>query len=228
MPHILLVDDDPALLRLTTVFLNQAGYEVSSAVDGIKAISMVKQNTPDLILLDVMMPNIDGFEICQRIREITDVPIMFLSARSQVNDKVTGLKIGADDYLSKPYELQELLARIEALLRRSQSDKGQGGGTIQMSGFTLDPLAHKVLRPDSQERELTPVEFRLFYYLMQNAGRTLSSTELLNHVWGYADDVGNLVAVTVRRLRGKIEPDPENPRWIITVRKVGYKFEAEA
>jgi DNA-binding response OmpR family regulator len=178
------------------------------------------------VLLDVMMPKASGFDICRQIRRTSDVPIIFLSARSQLQDRVMGLQIGGDDYLIKPFEPSELLARVEAVLRRRNSDMLNPSVRLSQGDITLDPVEHKVLFGNGRIVELTPLEFRLLYYLMKNSGRVLNTSQILSKVWGYDyEGESNLVAVYIRRLRTKVEEDPERPRHVITVRNLGYKFE---
>ena len=173
-----------------------------------------------------MMPKSNGFDICRQIRRSSDIPIIFLSGRSQLQDRVMGLQLGGDDYLVKPYEPSELLARVEAVLRRRNSDLLNPSTRLSQGDFTLDPVEHKVFFTDGRSVELTPLEFRLLYYLMKNAGRILNVGQILNKVWGYDyEGESNLVAVYIRRLRTKIEHDPEHPRYVITMRNLGYKFE---
>ncbi|HEU5013787.1 MAG TPA: response regulator transcription factor [Roseiflexaceae bacterium] len=224
--HILVADDDLPSVKLTSFLLEEAGYRVMKAYDGPSILQSVEQHAPDLVLLDVSMPKTTGFDICRQIRRTSDVPIIFLSARSQLQDKVTGLQIGGDDYLVKPFEPSELLARVEAVLRRRNSDMLNPSARLSHGDITLDPVEHKVLFADERSVELTPLEFRLLYYLMKNAGRVLSTSQILNKVWGYDyEGESNLVAVYIRRLRTKVEPDAEQPRHVITVRNLGYKFE---
>jgi DNA-binding response OmpR family regulator len=224
--HILVADDDLPSVKLTSFLLEEAGYRVCKAYDGPSIITSIEQNSPDLVLLDVSMPKANGFDICRQIRRTSDVPIIFLSARSQLQDRVTGLQIGGDDYLVKPFEPSELLARVEAVLRRRNSDMLNPSARISQGDITLDPVEHKVICSDGRTIDLTPLEFRLLYYLMKNAGRVLNTTQILSKVWGYDyEGQSNLVAVYVRRLRTKVEKDAENPRHVITVRNLGYKFE---
>lgn len=224
--HILVADDDLPSVKLTSFLLEEAGYRVMKAYDGPSILQSVEQHAPDLVLLDVSMPKTTGFDICRQIRRTSDVPIIFLSARSQLQDKVTGLQIGGDDYLVKPFEPSELLARVEAVLRRRNSDMLNPSSRLSQGDITLDPVEHKVLFADERSVELTPLEFRLLYYLMKNAGRVLSTSQILNKVWGYDyEGESNLVAVYIRRLRTKVEPDVDQPRHVITVRNLGYKFE---
>ncbi len=224
--HILVADDDLPSVKLTSFLLEEAGYQVVKVYDGAGILQSIEQHNPDLILLDVSMPKVSGFDICRQIRRTSDVPIIFLSARSQLQDRVTGLQIGADDYLIKPFEPSELLARVEAVLRRRNSDMLNISARLSHGDVTLDPVEHKVLFADNRAVELTPLEFRLLYYLMKNAGRVMNPSQILNKVWGYDyEGESNLVAVYIRRLRTKVELHPERPRHVITIRNMGYKFE---
>lgn len=225
--HILVADDDLPSVKLTSYLLEEAGYQVVKAYDGPSILQSIEQHNPDLVLLDVMMPKASGFDICRQIRRTSDVPIIFLSARSQLQDRVMGLQIGGDDYLIKPFEPSELLARVEAVLRRRNSDMLNPSVRLSQGDITLDPVEHKVLFANGRTVELTPLEFRLLYYLMKNSGRVLNTSQILSKVWGYDyEGESNLVAVYIRRLRTKIEPDTDAPRHVITVRNLGYKFVA--
>lgn len=223
--EILVADDDLASVKLTSFLLEDAGYKVIKAYDAAGVLQAVEQRSPDLVLLDVGMPKVSGFDICRQIRRISDVPIIFVTGSGQLQDRVTGLQIGGDDYLVKPFEPAELLARVEAVLRRRNSDLVNPVTRISQGPLTLDPIEHTVLFEDGRSVVLTPIEFRLLYYLMQNTGRVLSASQILSKVWGYDyEGESNLVAVYIRRLRAKIEPDIDAPRHIITVRNLGYKF----
>lgn len=225
---ILVADDDIPSVKLTSFLLEEAGYQVIKAYDGNGILQAVEQHNPDLVLLDVSMPKTSGFDICRQIRRTSEVPIIFLSARSQLEDRVKGLQIGGDDYLVKPFEPSELLARVEAVLRRYNPpmDPLQPSMRLSHGGITLDPVEQRVLFEDGRMASLTPLEFRLLYYMMKNSGRVLSNSQILSKVWGYDyEGASNLVAVHIRRLRSKIEKDLNNPRHIITVRNLGYKFE---
>jgi DNA-binding response OmpR family regulator len=225
--HILIADDDLPNVKLTSFLLEDAGYRTVKAFDGAGIMQQLEQHQPDLVLLDVSMPTTNGFEICRQIRRTSDIPIIFLSARSQLEDRVRGLQVGGDDYLVKPFEPAELLARIEAVLRRRSSDVLSTDARLSMGELTLDPIEQQVLMADGRALALTPLEFRLLYYLMKNAGRVLSASQILSKVWGYDfDGESNLVAVYVRRLRSKLEPNTSPSRHIITIRNLGYKFEA--
>lgn len=223
--NILVADDDLASVKLTAFLLEDAGYRVLRAYDGPAIMQVVEQNQPDLVLLDVTMPKVNGFDICRQIRRTSDVPIIFISGNGQLADRVTGLQIGGDDYLVKPFEPAELLARVEAVLRRRNSEMVTPVSRITQGPITLDPIEHRVMFSDGRSTVLTPIEFRLLYYMMQNAGRVLNTSQILSKVWGYDyEGESNLVAVYVRRLRSKIEPENETPRHVITVRNLGYKF----
>jgi DNA-binding response OmpR family regulator len=227
--RILVVDDDRNNLKMLGFLLGEEGYEVVTADNGITALKLVDSEHPDLVILDVMMPQLDGFEVCRRIRQTMDVPILILSAKGETTDKVSGLELGADDYLPKPFEPSELLARVKAILRRSEiSTFEDPDATVAVRGLRLDPVGNRVYGEDGVGIDLTPIEFRLLHCLMRNAGRTLTHDFLLNHAWGYEyDGYSNQIAVYIRRLRGKIEPDPTVPRYIKTVRGLGYRFERE-
>ncbi len=225
---ILVVDDDPPSVKMISFLLQEEGYEVIAASNGVEALRLVEARAPDLIILDIMMPHIDGLEVCRRIRERSDVPIIFLSAKGETSDRVLGLDMGADDYLAKPFEPAELLARVRAVLRRAEGGVGVGMTKIKVAGFQLDPTKGRLVRPDGHIVDLSPIETRLLYTLMRHAGRTLTHNQIFDHVWGYDHfSTPNELAVYVRRLRRKIEPDPTNPRYLLTERGVGYRFEPE-
>ncbi len=224
--NILVVDDDIQNAKMTSYLLEEAGYRVFRIHDPSNIMQVIEQHNPDLILLDIMMPKMDGFEVCRQIRRNSDIPIIFLSARTYLQDRVMGLQIGGDDYLVKPFEPSELLARVEAVLRRRNADVLNTSTRLSQGNITLDPVEHKVLFTDGRVVELTPLEFRLLYYLMKNSGRILNVSQILTKVWGYDyEGESNLVAVYIRRLRTKVEEDPDHPRHVITVRNLGYKFE---
>ncbi|HEX6798309.1 MAG TPA: response regulator transcription factor [Ktedonobacterales bacterium] len=230
---IVVADDDPQLLRLVTRNLEFEGYEPIPASEGQQALEEIERRQPDLALLDVMMPRLDGFAVCARVREFSSVPIIILTARGQDQDKIHGFDVGADDYLTKPFNVDELLARVRAVLRRSQA-VGNGGreGAVSGAGATLDlgPLhldfvQHLALL-DGEELALTPIEYRLLAYLAQNAGRVVTQDLLLEHVWG-PEYVGesHLLQVNVNRLRHKLEPEgPVTPHHFIRT-KVGIGYQ---
>ncbi|WP_069803221.1 response regulator transcription factor [Thermogemmatispora onikobensis] len=227
---ILCVDDDPHLLRLVSRNLELEGYAVLTASDGEQALAVFKEQQPDLILLDVMMPRLDGFSVCQRVREHSGVPIILLTARGQDQDKVRGLDLGADDYLTKPFSIEELLARVRAVLRRAQFSSGERvsglRSIITVGDLTIDDTRHRVTRA-GREIALTPTEYRLLAYLAQHAGRVVTQDLLLERVWG-AEYVGesHMLQVNINRLRRKLEDDPAHPRYIRTKVGVGYMLAA--
>jgi len=224
--RIITADDDPQLLRLIARNLEFEGYDVTTASDGAIALEQVERLAPDLVLLDVMMPRMDGFSVCQRVREFSAVPIILITARGQDQDKVKGLDLGADDYLTKPFSVEELLARVRAVLRRTQfrSDDTPGGRvtTTTIGALAIDYTQHLVTL-NEQEITLTPTEYRLLAYLAQNAGRVLTQDLLLEHVWG-ADYIGesHMLQVNINRLRRKLETDPTHPQYLKTKVGIGY------
>jgi DNA-binding response OmpR family regulator len=227
---ILTADDDPQLQKLVKRNLERADYDVLTASNGQEALTLVKQQAPDVVLLDVTMPNMDGFEVCRRIRTFSNVPILMLTARDADQDKVQGLDLGADDYLTKPFSIDELLARVRAVLRRAQlaaPEQGQPGTAATVGKVTLDYDQHKVIR-EGRAIDLTPTEYRMLIYFMQNVGRVVTQDMLLENVWGptYVGE-GHMLQVNINRLRRKIEPDPNHPRYILTKVGVGYLFNAQ-
>lgn len=228
---ILTADDDPQLLRLVSRNLQLDGYDVLTAADGQQALELIEARSPDLVLLDVMMPRLDGFSVCQRVREFSSVPIIILTARGNDQDKIRGLDLGADDYLTKPFSVEELLARVRAVLRRAQLstiDASQAlRSRVTIGDLTVDYAQHQVMM-SGREVELTPIEYRLLAYLAQNAGRIVTQDLLLEHVWG-AEYLGesHLLQVNINRLRRKLEPDATRPRYIQTKTGVGYLLNAQ-
>jgi DNA-binding response OmpR family regulator len=224
--RIVTADDDPQLLRLITRNLEFEDYEVLPASDGQQALEQIERSVPDLVLLDVMMPKMDGFTVCQRVREFSSVPIMIITARGQDQDKVKGLDLGADDYLTKPFSVEELLARVRAVLRRSQlraNDDTRGAqATVTIGELTIDYAQHLVM-VGGKELTLTPTEYRLLAYLARNAGRVVTQDLLLEQVWG-EDYLGesHMLQVNVNRLRRKLEADPAHPRYLKTKVGIGY------
>src|SRR5579863_9034894 len=225
---ILTADDDPQLLRLITRNLQLEGYVVLSASDGQQALEEIERSMPDLVLLDVMMPKMDGFTVCQRVREFSAVPIIIVTARGQDQEKVRGLDLGADDYLTKPFSVDELLARVRAVLRRTQfsaKESAQGLQTsISTGDLTIDYSQHLVTKA-GKEIPLTPTEYNIIAYLAQNAGRIITQDLLLEHVWG-AEYLGesHMLQVNINRLRRKIETDIAHPRYLLTKVGIGYYF----
>jgi DNA-binding response OmpR family regulator len=223
---ILTADDDPQLLRLIARNLQFEGYDVLTASDGKQALELIEQHAPDLVLLDVMMPKMDGFTVCHRVREFSSVPIIILTARGQDQDKVRGLDLGADDYLTKPFSIEELTARVRAVLRRAQFATNEQTyamrTTTTIGDLTIDYAQH-IVTMVGQEVPLTPIEYRILAYLAQNAGRVVTQDLLLEHVWGaeYVGE-GHMLQVNINRLRRKLEPDPNQPRYILTKVGIGY------
>ncbi|HZU02913.1 MAG TPA: response regulator transcription factor [Ktedonobacteraceae bacterium] len=227
---IVTADDDPQLLRLVARNLEFEGYEVLRASDGEQALEQIERVQPHLVLLDVMMPRMDGFTVCQKVREFSTVPIIIVTARGQDQDKVKGLDLGADDYLTKPFSVDELLARVRAVLRRSQftsNEQAQGMQKLATIGdLTIDYTQHLVTM-QAKEITLSPTEYRLLSYLAQNAGRIVTQDLLLEQVWG-AEYMGesHMLQVNINRLRRKIEDDPAHPRYLKTKVGIGYVLTA--
>lgn len=228
--RVLVVDDDPPSVKMIAFLLREEGYTVDTADNGRAALEIIERNPPDLVILDVMMPHVDGLEVTRRVRQRLDTPIIILSAKGETADKVLGLETGADDYLAKPFEPSELLARVKAVMRRTEIFPPENTtGRLTLGGLSLDPIGNLVIFSDGRRVELTPIEFKLLHCLMRNAGRVLSHDALLNAVWGYDyEGYSNQVAVYIRRLRTKLEKDPANPEYLITVRGAGYKFQVPA
>ncbi len=223
--RILLVEDEPGLVMTLTDRLASEGYDVSSVSDGEAALELVDRESFDLILLDVMLPGKSGFDVCRDIRQRSiETPVLMLTARSQVVDKVVGLKLGADDYLTKPFEMMELMARVEALMRRSPAPKGEAVGSYTFGPIRIDFRSAEVTR-DGVPVELSALEFKLLRYFIEHRGATVSRDELLDKVWGYdAMPYSRTVDVHVSWLRQKLEANPSHPEYILTVHRQGYKF----
>jgi DNA-binding response OmpR family regulator len=232
---VLVVEDEPTLLETLEYNLARQGYAVCTAADGLAALEVARQEHPDVIVLDVMLPGIDGLEVCRLLRREMNVPILMLTARADEVDKIVGLEVGADDYLTKPFSMRELLARVKALQRRvrlireelaaeSQS-AGTGGGAMTFGDLKIDLDRRQVLR-QGVGVHLKPKEYDLLVFLARNQGIVLSRDLILDRVWGWDYDGGTrTVDVHVRWLREKIEPDPAHPARILTVRGIGYRFE---
>jgi len=219
-PKILVVDDDPAINEMLTIVLDAEGFQTSSVTDGAEAVPAFRSFDPDLILLDLMLPGMNGIDICREIRKESAVPVVMLTAKTDTVDVVLGLESGADDYITKPFKPKELVARIRARLRRTDETPAD---VFEVGDLTVDVPQHTVTRGD-EEIQLTPLEFDLLVEMARKPNQVHSREELLESVWGYrnASDT-RLVNVHVQRLRSKIEHDPENPEIILTVRGVGYK-----
>ena len=224
--RILVVDDDVALAEMIGIVLQSEGYDVFFCADGSAALAQFQEHNPDLVLLDVMLPGMDGFDVCRAIRRVSDAPIVMLTARSDTSDVVTGLEAGADDYVPKPFKPKELVARVRARLRgreESQADEG-----LSLQDLSIDVAGHIVKR-EGRVIALTPLEFDLLVTLARSPWKVFSREELLEQVWGYRHAADTrLVNVHVQRLRSKIERDPERPELVVTVRGVGYRAGAGA
>lgn len=225
MPKLLLVEDEKSIAEGLAITLEAEGFQVAWVKDGLDAIPAWERVRPDLVVLDLMLPGMSGTEICRTIRSRSDVPIIMLTARDAEVDRVVGLELGADDYVTKPFSTRELVARIKAVLRRSPAPHLLGADTpAEAAGVRVDRARHEV-QVDGELVELPPKEFELLAYLVENAGRVLTRDQLIDEIWG-SDYVGDTktLDVHVRRLRGRVEADPSEPRRIQTVRGVGYRF----
>jgi DNA-binding response OmpR family regulator len=222
---ILVVDDEPTIVEVVELYLKREGYRVITAHDGSSALQVVAERKPDLIILDLMLPGLNGFEITQRLRASGHVPIIMLTARSEEADRIVGLELGADDYVTKPFSPRELVARVKAVLRRMTAGASTPAQVLTLGGLRLDVGARAVTL-DEQPVALTVREFDLLLFLMRNPGQVFTREQLLDNVWGYtfASDMST-VTVHIRRLREKIEVDPANPVLLQTVWGVGYKLE---
>ncbi len=226
-PTIFVVEDEPSFVEALVLGLTREGFTVESAADGAEALRRFDEVDPDLVLLDVMLPKLSGIDVCRQLRQRSQVPIIMVTAKSAEIDTVVGLEVGADDYVTKPYRLRELVARIRALLRRAAvSDHGDAPSSdrLEVDGVVLDPSEHQV-SVDGEPLTLPLKEFELLHLLLANAGRVLPRETLIDRVWGH-DYVGDTktLDVHIKRLRGKVEPDPANPSRITTIRGLGYRF----
>jgi DNA-binding response OmpR family regulator len=225
MPTVLIVDDEAIVREVVADYLRKDGFRVESAADGHEALSRFAAARPDLVLLDLMLPGIDGLEVCRRIRTTSNVPIIMVTAKGEETDTIIGLGVGADDYVAKPFSPRELVARVKAVLRRAAAPAAAEGDPLRFGSLTIRPDRRQV-EVAGNAVELTAREFDLLEFLARHPGQVFTRDELLDKVWdwSYASD-GGTVTVHVRRLRQKIEADPERPRYVKTVWGVGYKFE---
>ena len=223
---ILVVDDERVVTEVVERYLSLENYEISLASDGPEALRIAQEWAPDLIVLDLMLPGVDGLEVCRRIRKESEVPIIMLTAKGEEADRIVGLEIGADDYVVKPFSPRELVARIKSVLRRTAAGPAQSmGGTLRFGGCTINPQT-RVMSSNDREVQLTSKEFDLLFFLASHSGQVFTREQLMDQVWDftYAGDLST-VTVHIRRLREKVEPDPVKPKYIKTVWGVGYKFD---
>jgi two-component system, OmpR family, KDP operon response regulator KdpE len=223
--RVLVVDDEPQILRALRINLRVRQYDVDTAGTGAQALEHAARRPPDLVILDLGLPDLDGVQVIQGLRGWTDVPIIVLSGRADSTDKVAALDAGADDYVTKPFGMDELLARMRAVVRRVTADGDQP--QIRLGGLVVDLAAKRVIRePEGADVRLTPTEWHLLEVLLRNPGKLLTRQQLLGEVWGpgYAEAAGNL-RLYMAQLRRKLEPDPARPRWLLTEPGMGYRFE---
>jgi two-component system KDP operon response regulator KdpE len=222
---ILIVDDETRMRRFIKMNLDLEGYRVIEASNGLEALDRVREDLPDLALLDVMMPELDGFEALRIIRETSAVPVIMLTVRDDEDDKVRGLELGADDYVTKPFSARELNSRIKAVLRRTELDNPDSSSMVVVDDYLQIDFGKRQVFVGGKEVKLRPTEYRLLYHLVKNAGQVMTHEMILNKVWGYEyRDESQYVRLYITYLRQKIEPDPANPRYILTERGVGYRF----
>jgi len=227
--RILVVDDELSIIKFLRANLESKGYEVLTAINGAEALQTFEMELPDLVILDIMMPKMDGFEVCRRLREWSQIPIIMLSARGDESDKVKCLDLGADDYITKPFGKDELIARVRAVTRRTETAASMPTQSSFTSGDLEISFAQRRVTVAGKEVKLTPTEYTLLQEFVLNAGKVLTHTHLLNKVWGpeYREE-REYLHVFVRRLRAKLEPAPTNPRYIVTMPGVGYQFKDTA
>ncbi len=222
---ILAVDDEQRMVRFIQLNLEQDGFEVITAYNGKDALEQVRTQLPDLILLDIMMPDINGFEVLKKIREVNNVPVIMLTAKGEEDDRIQGLELGADDYITKPFSPRELVSRIRAVLRRTKSFTDDQVDLIKVDQRLTIDFSRREVWVEGQKVDLRPTEYRLLYHLVQNAGWVNTHEQLLSKVWGFEyQDEPHYVRLYVNYLRKKIEVDPSDPQYILTERGVGYRF----
>jgi two-component system, OmpR family, KDP operon response regulator KdpE len=226
-PHILVIDDEPQILRAMRTILTEKKFRVTIANRGEEGLALAAANPPDIVILDLGLPDMDGFEVCARLREWTQVPIIVLSVRDSERDKVHALDKGADDYLTKPFGIEELLARVRVALRHSAQTQGRKETVVKAGALVVD-LARHIIKRNDEEVKLTATEFKLLAYLAANTGRVLTHRSILTNVWGEAEaDHIEYLRVYMRQLRKKLEDDPERPQYILTEPGIGYRFLAD-
>lgn len=222
---ILAVDDEQRMVRFIQLNLEQDGFEVVTAYNGKEALEQVRTQLPDLVLLDIMMPDINGFEVLKKIREVNNVPVIMLTAKGEEDDRIQGLELGADDYITKPFSPRELVSRIRAVLRRTKSFKEDQVDQIEVDDRLTIDFSRREVWVEGKKVDLRPTEYRLLYHLVQNAGWVNTHEQLLSKVWGFEyQDEPHYVRLYVNYLRKKLEEDPSNPKYILTERGVGYRF----
>ena len=222
---ILVVDDEERMLRFIRLNLEHDGFQVIEAVKGHEALDKMRTGMPDLILLDVMLPDLDGFEVLKMVREISNIPIIMLTAKGEEDDRVKGLELGADDYVTKPFSPRELVSRVKAVLRRIETESGEEEKVIEVDGRLKIDFNRREIWVEEELVKLRPTEYRLLYHLVQNAGWVLTYDQILSRVWGYEyRDEPHYVRLYFNYLRQKLEEDPANPKYILTERGVGYRF----
>jgi len=226
-PHILVIDDEPQILRAMRTILTEKKFQVTIANRGEEGLALAAANPPDIVILDLGLPDMDGIEVCARLREWTQIPIIILSVRDSEREKVAALDKGADDYLTKPFGIEELLAHVRVALRHSAQIKGRKESVVKAGDLVID-LARYIIKRGSAEVKLTATEFKLLAYLASNTGRVLTHRGILTHVWGEAEaDHIEYLRVYMRQLRKKLEVDPERPQYILTEPGIGYRFIAD-
>jgi DNA-binding response OmpR family regulator len=225
MKTILVVDDEPKIVKLVRDYLERAGFAVHAAGDGKTALSLARTEKPDLIVLDLGLPQLDGLDVTRELRKVSTVPIIMLTARSEESDKLIGLELGADDYLTKPFSPKELVARVRVVFRRMEAYAASSAELIRVADLTLDPARMRVLAQDRDLEELTPTEFTLLAELARSPGRVFTRAQLLNALHGVAfESYERAIDAHIKNIRRKIEPNPPEPRYLLTVYGIGYKF----
>jgi two-component system KDP operon response regulator KdpE len=222
---ILAVDDEKRMVRFIQLNLEQDGFQVVTAYNGNQALEQVRTQLPDLVLLDIMMPDISGFEVLKKIREVNQVPVIMLTAKGEEDDRVKGLELGADDYITKPFSPRELVSRIKAVLRRTKTFQEDQVDVIEVDDRLKIDFSRREVWVEGEKVDLRPTEYRLLYHLVQNAGWVNTHEQLLSKVWGFEyQDEPHYVRLYVNYLRKKLEEDPSHPKYILTERGVGYRF----
>mgnify|MGYP006277887805 FL=1 len=222
---ILVVDDEKRMVRFIQLNLEQDGFQVVTAYNGEEALDQVRTQLPDLVLLDIMMPDIDGFQVLKKIREVSTVPVIMLTAKGEEDDRVRGLELGADDYITKPFSPRELVSRIKAVLRRTKTFQEDQEDVIEVDDRLTIDFSRREVWVEGEKVDLRPTEYRLLYHLVKNAGWVNTHEQLLTKVWGFEyQDEPHYVRLYVNYLRKKLEEDPSDPQYILTERGVGYRF----